>query len=176
MQMMVTRSIDVFDPTDHHRRPDLGRHHQQRDPRERPDRGHDPRRQREHPEKVHAGIQRVAEGIAAAHDATVTVEITLGYPVTSNHNGFASFATGVAGDVIGAEQVIQLPHPVMGAEDFSYVLEAVPGSMMFLGGTPHGKNPATGAPNHSNRVMFDEQAMVTGMAVYTGVAIRHLAG
>jgi hippurate hydrolase len=67
-----------------------------------------------------------------------------------------------------------MPNPVMGAEDFSYVLEAVPGSMMFLGGTSAGKNPATAAPNHSNRVMFDEQAMVSGMALYTAVAMRHL--
>jgi metal-dependent amidase/aminoacylase/carboxypeptidase family protein len=63
---------------------------------------------------------------------------------------------------------------VMGAEDFSYVLEAVPGSMMFLGGTDPGRNLATAPPNHSNRVTFDEQAMATGMAIYTAVAMRHL--
>jgi hippurate hydrolase len=46
--------------------------------------------------------------------------------------------------------------------------------MMFLGGTPQGENPATAAPNHSNRVMFDEDAMKHGVAVYTSVALRHL--
>jgi hippurate hydrolase len=46
--------------------------------------------------------------------------------------------------------------------------------MMFLGATPPGENPATAAPNHSNRVMFDEEAMKTGIAVYTSVALRHL--
>lgn len=54
------------------------------------------------------------------------------------------------------------------------MLEAVPGSMMFLGGTSPDRNPAKAAPNHSNRVMFDEAAMATGMAVYTAVAMRHL--
>jgi hippurate hydrolase len=124
--------------------------------------------------RVHAGIQRVAEGIAAAHEATVTVDITLGYGVTANDNSFASFATDAAAEIVGADHVFQMPHPVMGAEDFSYVLEAVPGSMMFLGGTAPDVNPGTAAPNHSNRVMFDEHAMAAGMAIYSAVAIRHL--
>jgi hypothetical protein len=81
---------------------------------------------------------------------------------------------GVAGEIVGADHVFQMPHPVMGAEDFSYVLEAVPGSMMFLGGTHSDRNPATAPPNHSNRVTFDEQAMAAGMAIYSAVAIRHL--
>jgi len=46
--------------------------------------------------------------------------------------------------------------------------------MMFLGGTPLDRNLATAAPNHSNRVYFDEQAMVDGTAIYAGVALRHL--
>jgi hippurate hydrolase len=62
----------------------------------------------------------------------------------------------------------------MGAEDFSYVLNTLPGAMMFLGATPQGENPATAAPNHSNRVMFDEDAMKQGIAIYASVALRHL--
>ena len=61
-----------------------------------------------------------------------------------------------------------MPHPVMGAEDFSYVLQQVPGTMMFLGGTHEGRNPATAPANHSNRVVFDEQAMADGVAIYAG--------
>jgi len=174
MQMMVTRSIDVFDPSI----VTVGRITAGTTNNVIPETAEIEGTIRAVSErtrsKVHAGIQRVAEGVAAAHDATVTVEIHLGYPVTSNNTDFAAFATGVAGEVIGANRVRQMPNPVMGAEDFSYVLEAVPGSMMFLGGTPAGKNPATAAPNHSNRVTFDEQAMVSGMALYTAVAMRHL--
>jgi hippurate hydrolase len=62
----------------------------------------------------------------------------------------------------------------MGAEDFSYVLEQRPGTMMFLGGTSAGRNPATAAPNHSNRVVFDEDAMPDGVALYAAMALRHL--
>jgi hippurate hydrolase len=64
----------------------------------------------------------------------------------------------------------------MGAEDFSYVLQRVPGSMMFLGGTAAGTDPSKAAPNHSNRVVFDEQAMATGIAMYTAVALDQLTG
>ena len=80
----------------------------------------------------------------------------------------------MATDVIGADQVVQLPHPVMGAEDFSYLLQNVPGAMMFLGGTPAGRDPTTAAPNHSNRVFFDEPAMTTGISLYATAALQHL--
>jgi hippurate hydrolase len=62
----------------------------------------------------------------------------------------------------------------MGAEDFSYVLEKKPGAMVFPGGTPHNKDFRTAAPNHSNRVMFEEDAMITGMSVYSSLALRTL--
>ena len=124
--------------------------------------------------RVHEGIRRVAEGVAAAHEAEVEVETTYGYPVTVNAVDFAEFSMGVAGDLLGADRVLRLPNPVMGAEDWSYVIEQVPGAMMFLGGTPHDKSPATAAPNHSNRVVFEESAMVEGVATYSAVALRHL--
>ena len=66
------------------------------------------------------------------------------------------------------------PNPVMGAEDFSYVLEKLPGAMLFLGGTPNGVDPRKAPPNHSNRVDFEEDAMTTGMALYTSLALRTL--
>jgi len=62
----------------------------------------------------------------------------------------------------------------MGAEDFSYVLQRLPGVMMFLGGTPADRDPATAAPNHSNRVTFDEPAMATGIATYAALALDRL--
>ena len=95
---------------------------------------------------MHDNIRRVAEGIAAAHGADVTVEIIAGYPVTSNSESFADFTIDVAGEMLGADKVVRMPNPIMGAEDFSYVLQKVPGSMMFLGGTPSDRSPATAAP------------------------------
>ncbi|MGA7758122.1 MAG: M20 family metallopeptidase [Ilumatobacteraceae bacterium] len=125
--------------------------------------------------KVHDGIRRVAEGVAAAHGCDVGIDIVYGYPVTSNDDEFAEFSLGLARDLVGSDATVRLPHPVMGAEDFSYVLQNVPGAMMFLGGTPEGLNPATAPPNHSNRVTFDEPAMAVGTALYASAALRHLA-
>ena len=125
---------------------------------------------------VHDGIRRVAEGIAAAHDAEVTVVLEDGYPVTINDKTQADVVLDLANGLVGADKTLRLPNPIMGAEDFSYVLQEIPGAMVFLGGTPSDRNLATAAPNHSNRVLFDEQAMVTGTAMYAAMALNHLHG
>ena len=123
---------------------------------------------------VHDGIRRVAEGIASAHDAEVTVEVVDGYPVTVNDRSQADVVLGLARDLAGADKTVRMPNPIMGAEDFSYVLQQIPGAMMFLGGTHPDRNLATAPSNHSNRVVFDEEAMVTGTAMYAAMALNHL--
>ncbi len=123
---------------------------------------------------VHDNIRRVAERVAEAHGATATPEVILGYPVTSNNDRFADFTLDVARDVLGAEKALLLPNPIMGAEDFSYVLQRVPGTMMFLGGTEPGRDARTAAANHSNLVKFDEDAMPHGVELYAQMALRHL--
>ena len=124
---------------------------------------------------VHDGIRRVAEGIAAAHDAEVMVDLVDGYPVTINDKTQADVALDLANELVGADKVMRLPNPIMGAEDFSYVLQQIPGAMVFLGGTPNDRDLATAAPNHSNHVVFDEDAMVTGTAMYAAMALNHLS-
>lgn len=124
--------------------------------------------------KVHDSIRRVAEGIAAAHEMQATVEIRIGYPVTVNDGPSAEFALDVAESLLGEGNAVNMPSPIMGAEDFSYVLNKIPGAMVFLGGTPLTANPATAAPNHSNRVMFEESAMAHGVALYASLALRTL--
>lgn len=124
---------------------------------------------------VHDAIRRVCDGIAAAHEASVDVLFADGYPVTVNGDAGADLALDVSRELLGDEHTVSMPNPVMGAEDFSYVLERLPGAMCFLGATPLDRNPLTAAPNHSNRVVFDEQAMVDGIAMYAGMAIRHLS-
>ena len=63
----------------------------------------------------------------AAHDADVEVEVDAGYPVTVNDDAFTEFALDVAGEMRRRRQGVRLPNPVMGAEDFSYVIEQIPG-------------------------------------------------
>jgi len=123
---------------------------------------------------VRAGVRRVAQGIAAAHEATAEVDLEPGYPVTINDPAYTTFVMDTARSLIGPERVKEMRAPIMGAEDFSYVLQQVPGAMAFLGGRPDGVDPATAPNNHSNRVVFDEDAMVVGVALYAAVATRHL--
>jgi hippurate hydrolase len=69
----------------------------------------------------------------------------------------------------------EMPAPVMGAEDFSYVLEKVPGALVFLGMCPAGIKPHEAPPNHSNRMLLEESAMANGIALYAGVALAKSA-
>ncbi|MEY3805923.1 MAG: hypothetical protein RIR69_735 [Actinomycetota bacterium] len=123
---------------------------------------------------IHDGIRRVAEGIVAAHEMDIEIELGLGYDVTVNDNEFASFAADVATAVSGDRNVRIMDNPVMGAEDFSYVLNRVKGSMMFLGLMPEGMDIMKAAPNHSNRAIYEETHMRRGAAVYSAIALRHL--
>ncbi len=98
-----------------------------------------------------------------------------GYPVTINDAAATERVIAIAGELIGADRVVTLDDPVMGAEDFSYVLQRVPGALAWLGARPADVDPATAPQNHSNRVVFDESAMAVGVALYAGVALRALA-
>jgi hippurate hydrolase len=123
---------------------------------------------------IHDGLRRVAEGIVSAHGLDVEVEIGNGYDVTVNDHEFASFAADVATAVSGDRNVRLMENPVMGAEDFSYVLNRVQGAMMFLGLMPEGMDIMQAAPNHSNRAVYAEDYMRRGTAVYSAMALRHL--
>jgi hippurate hydrolase len=124
---------------------------------------------------VLADVRRLAEGIAGAHGAEADVELGFGYPVTVNDVDAAAFALDTARLVLGDANAVEMPSPVMGAEDWSYVLQEVPGAMAFLGTRPPGVSGPV-APNHSNRMVIDEQAMAAGIATYSAVALRWLGG
>jgi amidohydrolase len=127
-------------------------------------------------EEAHAAVRRIAEHVAAAHDMAAEVEIADGYPVTVNDPGAADDVLDTARWLVGDDLALAMPTPVMGAEDFSYVTEKVPGAMAFLGSRPAGMRPADVAPNHSNRMVMDEGAMTTGVALYAAAALRRLVG
>ena len=94
--------------------------------------------------------------------------------VTVNDQPYSDRVLGVAGELLGADRAITMPNPLMGAEDFSYVLQRVPGALAFLGACPAELDPRHAPMNHSNRVTFDEKAMTSGMAIYAAMALRHL--
>jgi len=126
-------------------------------------------------DRVNDGLVRVATNVAAAHDMTAEVQIRPGYPVTVNHRVPAAEVLELARRLVGERRTYEMPTPVMGAEDFSYLIEEVPGAMAFLGTRPSGVAPAQVAPNHSNRMVIDEASLGTGVALYAAVALDRLA-
>jgi hippurate hydrolase len=123
-----------------------------------------------------ASVRRVAEHVAAAHDLRGEFVRVEGYPVTVNDAGVAAQVTTTAAALLGEQASAVMPVPLMGAEDFSYVLERVPGALAFLGACPPELDPATAPGNHSNLVRFDEDALPNGVAMYAQMAMQALAG
>jgi hippurate hydrolase len=118
------------------------------------------------------GIQRVANGVAAAHELVAEINVVDGYPVTVNDAEFTAFTQRALGELLGDSAVFEMPSPVMGAEDFSFVLQNVPGAMVFLGVRPDGVDHP--APCHSNRMLINESAMTQGIAAHTAIALQYL--
>jgi amidohydrolase len=125
---------------------------------------------------VLASVQRVAEHVALAHDMTAEFVHVEGYPVTVNDAGVAEQVTATAAALLGEDASAVMAVPLMGAEDFSYVLERVPGAMAFLGACPPELDPGSAPGNHSNLVVFDEDALSNGVAMYAQMALQALAG
>ena len=121
-----------------------------------------------------AGLERIATNVAAAHEMTATVEVFEGYHVTVNDAERAAGTLATATTLLGDGRVVDMPAPVMGGEDWSYVLERVPGAMAFLGMCPPGADPRTAPANHSNKMTIDEDVMATGIAVHAAMALDGL--
>ena len=85
---------------------------------------------------LEARIHAVVEGTAALYGATAKLTYKRDYPVLRNHERETSFAASVAADVVGGPHVNTAMVPVMGAEDFSFMLEERPGAFIFVGNGP----------------------------------------
>ena len=78
-------------------------------------------------------VKEVVEGVARLHGAKATVDYRRNYPVLKNHERQTGFAASIAGQVVGENRVDTAMLPVMGAEDFSFMLESRPGAFIFVG-------------------------------------------
>ena len=124
--------------------------------------------------KVVEGLHRVAHGIADAHGLDAEVRVDAGYPVTVNDAEFARFVLDVGREALGTDNCLEQPTPQMAGEDFAYVLEHIPGAMASLGTCPAGFDEGEAPNAHSNRYLLNEDAIVTGIAMYAAVALRYL--
>ena len=120
-------------------------------------------------------VPRLITGIALSHGLTADVEYAAEYPVTVNDATEAAFAVQVIADVFGPDRGEVAEFPITGAEDFSFVLEEVPGAFVFLGACPPDRNPESAPTNHSARALFDDAALAEGTALYAELALRRLA-
>jgi amidohydrolase len=115
-------------------------------------------------ERIHA----ICDGIAAAYGATIHVDYDANYPVTFNHPDEAVFAGDIAAAVAGDGQVQRAMQPVMGGEDFSYMLESRPGAFIFIGN-------GDSANLHHEAYDFNDEVIPHGMSYWVRLAETALA-
>ena len=110
----------------------------------------------------------ICDGIAAAHGASINVDYDANYPVTFNHAEETVFAGDIAADVAGDARVHRAMPPVMGGEDFSYMLEARPGAFIFIG---NGDTAGLHHPGYD----FNDEVIAHGMSYWVRLAETALA-
>jgi amidohydrolase len=114
-------------------------------------------------------LHEVVEGTAQLYGATAKLTYKRDYPVTRNHERQAAFAASVAAQVVGAERVNDQAAPVMGAEDFSFMLEARPGAFIFVGN-------GDSAGLHHPAYDFNDEVIPIGMSYWVKLVETALPG
>lgn len=115
-----------------------------------------------------ARIRAIASGLAVAYGAAIDVDYDANYPVTFNHAAETVFAGDVAAAVAGEPNVHRAVQPVMGGEDFSYMLQARPGAFVFIG---NGES----ANLHHARYDFNDEVIPHGVSYWVRLAETALA-
>jgi hippurate hydrolase len=124
-------------------------------------------------EAVGPAALAVCQGVAMAHGLEVDAQHLPEYPATVNDPGQVDFAAGVVADVFGADRYEPMEFPQPGSEDFSRVLQAVPGTYLMLGAAVD--DPETAPSNHSPRARFDDRVLTAGAVLHAELATRALA-
>ena len=128
---------------------------------------------RETRDRLHREVLQVIRGIAAAYGLEVGAQHSLDYPVTVNDYGEATFVAEPVRETFGAERYFDVPRPLPASEDFSFVLDQIPGAFVALGVCLG--DPMTAAANHSADAAFDEAVLPDSVALYAELALRRLA-
>jgi hippurate hydrolase len=124
--------------------------------------------------RAQAAFVRIVENIAAAHGAKGEAWIDSGYPVTVNDPRAQGMMQEIAIAIGGENGYAPMPVPMMGAEDFAYVLRETPGAMAFIGVAAEGSDPRTNPPLHNTRMTIAEDVMARGVAMHCALAERFL--
>jgi len=126
-----------------------------------------------------AAVQRelpaFVDHITAAHGCSAQTEVIVGYPATINDAQATSAAMHALSSSFGAERVDLLEAPFMASEDFSYVLQEVPGAYVFFRTTPAHMDPAEAPGNHSPYAVFDDALLGDQAAALAALALQHVS-
>ena len=174
LQALVTRQFDVFDPVVI----TVGSFHAGTADNVIPDEAQFLGTARSYSAAARArlrdGTIRLVNHIAEAHGLAADDEYIEEYPVTVNDEAEANFARAVAAEMFGEGRSVLKLFPMTGAEDFSYVLQHVPGAFISLGACPPERDPQTAPSNHSAEAVFDDAVLADGAALYAELALRRL--
>lgn len=129
---------------------------------------------RESERRVREEVGRLAEGIAAAHGCRAEVRFDAEYPVVVNDDAEATRVGVVLRALFGSERSVHQDLPLMASEDFSRILDLVPGVLFFVGATPAGADTAAAEWNHSPRVVFDDGILGDLAAALASLALERL--
>jgi amidohydrolase len=175
LQTLVTRKFDVFDPVVI----TVGSFHAGTTDNVIPDEVRFLATARSYSASARAAladlVPRLIRDIAGAHGLTADAKYATEYPVTVNDAAEAAFAVQTIADAFGPGRGETAEFPLTGAEDFSFVLDEVPGAFVMLGACPPDRDPETAPTNHSAVAVFDDAALAEGTALYAELALRRLA-
>ncbi|WP_449283883.1 M20 metallopeptidase family protein [Leucobacter sp.] len=121
--------------------------------------------------EVERRLPELVAELCAARGCEAEVELRLLCPTTVNDAERTERARQVLREAFGEERVWESPAPVMGSEDFAYVLREVPGTLLFLRATPAEVDLETAAPNHSPEVVFDDGVLADQAAALAALAL-----
>jgi hippurate hydrolase len=119
-------------------------------------------------ERIPERMEELARGIAGGMRGDAELDYHFSYPVTRNDADAAEFALGVIGELFGEENVVELTDSSMGAEDFAFFLEHVPGAFIWLG-----VGDVSGL--HTPKFAFDEEILPQGSALLAALALKSLS-
>jgi amidohydrolase len=118
-------------------------------------------------------VKEILEGVVSGMRGSYEFNLMSKFPATINDEKMTAFVVRVAREILGEDQLL-LMKPLMGSEDFSFYLQKIPGTFVFLGVENKGKGILY--PQHHPKFDIDEDILPIGTTLHVAVALEHLKG
>jgi metal-dependent amidase/aminoacylase/carboxypeptidase family protein len=116
-------------------------------------------------------VKEILDGVVSGMRGSYEFNLMSKFPATINDEKMTAFVVNVAEELLGKDK-LQLMKPLMGSEDFSYYLEKIPGTLVFLG--VENKEKGIIYPQHHPKFNIDEDILPVGTALHVSVAMEYL--